>query len=803
MARRLICGFEFPYYTSTNLECSRRETQIATVPGRVTGTAFTIDHVLSDINHSYEDAIEDLNGGSAAPACEPSFSRFYIRVRQYPAAGGGVAGTGFWYLIGSSDRAQNPIISSVYGVMLSDGTLKFYSRGSTVAAATNLLGTITTPLELNVWYRVNIYTQFDTVAAGNSDATFIVQIATGDAALPAPGTPSGQSPASGTRSFSWGGSTAVAAFTGGINNQNNDGLWFGVGIGNDQIGTNLGTIDIDDWVVDNAVAPGAGYVTSHRAIAAGTYSEWLTNNHRQIRSLPEGVSTALSSNGASTRISFEVESLASKGITGTIKAFRVAGQVLAARDNWSFGIRQNGVDNYNPAAITASRVPKGWTADASVLQLSPSDDLEIIIRDGSGAGVNATMEFAALELDVEQTAPTFTPTGDIQIIEGTFVGNGGHQDITVAFPTPAVPDFIIIRPDNSGGAGTWWHAGQHTRGDGSLSMTDSLIGAIAWVGENTFTVRTGEGVNDSGETNRFFAVSDPTGRLSTKTMYYARTAVDGRDILLQDDLTFLPEAIFLNSHPTAALADRQFYRGVGHVGDLTGFLDANTAAAANIIQAIGAGTFELGTTTVQAAGVGFGAICFRTSDVFEEEVLCQVGSYTGNGIASRIIPLTLGGTGAGLVIVIPSNIEPRSLRFGSQVGTGSFQWNSATLNTTSGIVAFDLTGFTVTTGATDLNASGVVYNWIAFAGGVDFPPPDNPLIIVEPGSAILCDDCGCRMADVLAEIRTAKVTNIGGGSSGLGRTVPVVVDDRIFNVLRAQRSYVVLAENRSREVECA
>jgi len=790
MARRFTCGFETPYYSSASseIDATRSEANTYLTPGRCGGYAFTIDHASTGINYQYEHDIRDIDGGSAGAALEPSYSRFYLRIRQYPAAGGSPEGTTFWGVMGSGDILKSPIPSSVYGVVMSDGTLNFYSKGdSTIPMATNLIGTVATPLALNTWYRINIYLKFNTIVDSSdpqaSDAAMTVHI-------------------DGSLAFSFAGASPQQ-FAFGINDEANDGTWFYAGVSNQQTGLNGGIIDVDDWVIDDAVAPDEGFVTLHRPVAAGTYSEWTTNGFRSVRALPENVDTDLASSGASARISFQVESLASKGVTGTIKSVRVAGRVLAARDDWTFGLRQNGVDNYNPAAVTGSTAPIGWLVDSGTLMVSPADTLEIIVRDGSGAGVDATMDFACLVVDVEQAA--FDPQsllGDaIQVYEGTFVGTGALQDISVPFAIAAEPDLIIVKPDNAGGVGGWWHRGMGDRGDRSLAIADITSSPIAWVDSNSFTVRQSAGVNDSGETNRFIVVSDPSRRMSIPAKFSTFNTAgqeDGRTVAFSDT-NFVPVALFIDTLLSGTNA--MFYRGPGHTGDSSSRIDQDLAAAADQVQSFATGGFTAG-IGVQFAQTPYGCYALRTASVFTDNILCEVGSYTGDDAASRDIPLALtGASAAGFVMVVPHNTGIRCCRFGSQAGTGSYRWSSATLNTTTGITAFDVDSFTVTTGAVNLNAAGVIYDYVVFGVGID--AEFTGVLSVAQAAAAIASVGYFGFTGVGAVAQAVAAISAAGAllKSCNCHQFIVPFEDRFMGIVKENRFTFVAVDDRNTEIE--
>lgn len=129
-----------------------------------------------------------------------------------------------------------------------------------------------------------------------------------------------------------------------------------------------------------------------------------------------------------------------------------------------------------------------------------------------------------------------------------------------------------------------------------------------------------------------------------------------------------------------------------------------TALVADRIQSFGANGFTLGTNAqVNGGGTTYHWIAFKAV-----AGVMKVGSYTGNGSASRSI------TGVGYApeyaAVLPAGAQRANHRFAGM--TRGFQFDNDTGSTTR-VTALDADGFTVGNNA-DVNTNGSTYHYITF-----------------------------------------------------------------------------------------
>jgi len=143
----------------------------------------------------------------------------------------------------------------------------------------------------------------------------------------------------------------------------------------------------------------------------------------------------------------------------------------------------------------------------------------------------------------------------------------------------------------------------------------------------------------------------------------------------------------------------------------------SSASDADRIQALGAGTAELGTTVAQAGGQvdqAFWAGRVSTGDPNETRLMA-VTSYVGNGGASRNITLNLSGSSPVFAIVVPTNATAKAYRVsGDTTGRVTASGNALA----NSITALGTDQITV---GTALNANGVTYDVWAIRTGTVTP----------------------------------------------------------------------------------
>jgi hypothetical protein len=137
-------------------------------------------------------------------------------------------------------------------------------------------------------------------------------------------------------------------------------------------------------------------------------------------------------------------------------------------------------------------------------------------------------------------------------------------------------------------------------------------------------------------------------------------------------------------------------------------------SAADRIQAVGAGTVQFGTTI----GHGNGDMAFwagRVSDGLSSARLMAVASYVGDGTASRLIPVNLGGQAPVLALVVPTSQAARIYRVGGDTAGRNTSTGGAVANSVTALAADQ-----ITVGAA-LNATGVTYDVWAITTGTVAP----------------------------------------------------------------------------------
>jgi hypothetical protein len=207
----------------------------------------------------------------------------------------------------------------------------------------------------------------------------------------------------------------------------------------------------------------------------------------------------------------------------------------------------------------------------------------------------------------------------------------------------------------------------------------------------------------SNPSNQLTAASSFTRDFATGT--YGGNGTDNRNVT---GLGFQPDLVMVK----ATTAQGTVIRTRTMTGDASKPLFGTTSLAANRIQALNAGGFEVGTdATVNALGTTYQWVAATTSPG-----TVSVGSYTGDGLSSR----TISGLGYSpeAVLLMPADAGAPVLRFAPM--TTGFQFTSGT-GVASSITGLGADGFTVGNSAS-ANANNTAYHWVTLnevAGAVD------------------------------------------------------------------------------------
>jgi YD repeat-containing protein len=459
------------------------------------------------------------------------------------------------------------------------------------------------------------------------------------------------------------------------------------------------------------------------AAGEGSYAEWAGGQPdwraRAAGGGSGGFMNPVTTNVAGKRISYRMESMVSRGITGKIGAVLVGVRMSnAVSPNTRAFVKRNGVETTLTNLVLQNHQFRWYrVAESGWL---PTDTVEI----GLTSGDNMTNSLHAVALLVEHNTPEPAPLIDttVRAVTVNYTGNGGAQ--TVDFGgIDLVPTALFVMPV-TGANGLkplwWWNS---RLGAGSFTESIASFGKV-WPRRGEFHVvqSAGGSYNESGVDYVAIALFDPSGRYvipfaaskpATEDNYthYLRWPQTGALAS-----TFTPDFVFGGAafNASSDTVKASLYRGPGHGGDLTATLGLAQASAADRIQAVGAGTVQFGTTI----GYGNGDMAFwagRVSDGVSSARLMAVASYVGDGTASRAIPLTLGNEAPVFALVVPTNAAARIYRVSGDSTGRNTSSGSAVANSVTALAADQITV------GTALNATGVTYDVWAITTGTVAP----------------------------------------------------------------------------------
>jgi hypothetical protein len=456
--------------------------------------------------------------------------------------------------------------------------------------------------------------------------------------------------------------------------------------------------------------------------AAGTYSQWPNGQPdwraRSAIVSPNGFLNPVMPTAVGQKVSYRIESMLSRGITGNIGAVLVGVRMQSASVNTKAFVRRNGVDTVLTDLALATQnfrwyrvAQSGW---------NPTDVIEVgVTADATSNSLNS------VALLVEHNTPEPEPslTTMARVVKVPYTGNGGAQ--TIDFGVDRVPTVMFVMPEAGGPSNTvpvWWWDSRV----GAGLMTQSTVDfARIWPQRGKFhAVHTNvNSVNANGVNYVAIALFDPSGR------YVIPFAINKGSTPTDDDYThylrkpltgalastFTPEFVFGGASfgITSDTSRAALYRGPGHAPDLTGKLGAGAQAAdLDRIQTLGAGTVQFG-NGIDGANGDMAFWAGRVNDGVSSERLMAVTSYVGDGTASRNITLSLNGGSPVLVFVVPTNPAAKVFRVNGDT-TGRNTANGAAV--ANSITALGSNQITV---GTALNMNNVTYDvWAIKTGQV-------------------------------------------------------------------------------------
>lgn len=746
--RRWIDGFELPpdgeggSGTATEQQCSRHASR------HVQGFGLAMRSSVTTRTHT------TVENGAAAPAS--SWERFYVRVRAAPAAA-----TTLWASHGSVEA-------------LSGLTLQITPTGSIAVNRANnvgtlaLLGTVAIPGGLHTWARIDILLSFGTGAR-------VIVYVNGVSALDV------TFETTGAAGIAIAGRTHVNSVIG-------------------DTGANTLACDVDDWMCADQptnllgldwTTGSAMVVVSATGLAASNLN-WSGDWRAALQNPTESAAalTKLTTTTAGARLAVTTDAAltldAMPNGTGVV-AMIVAAFNQTPGGNGTLGWTMNGVDTL-AAIVQAGVLSWQHVMYRPVLGQTPVDvtPLELVHVKGSGAGASDVAGLCAVAEvlgvfgaeDIVATgaakpttiplplgphnAPyprspwalkTTAPQSPVMIKSGSYVGNDVGQDLI--FDAPVA--FFWVRPVTGDTGGTkWWTSllGAHT--SGSQSHQTNLMPqacadpSFAPAGEDTLQQRyllriSGNSTQNNavGVTYQYIAFCDPGMRfLINGALTNPKGTADQATSLVHP--SFTPQAGFFWQEVVGATGTvRLYYKGPGHASASLSPLSAAEQTSSLIFTGPGVISSQSALHLAVCNQIAFAV--FRKDDHSGDAGVprvVQLGSYVGDGNASRTIALSPASARRPLwAIVVPHN-GAAIMRDAGHTGTTSTLLPS-TANAATGIVGGDIDTLLI---GIALNANGITYDLFVFPG--DTTPgnggwsPPGTFVPVEPDTPNVADGPG-------------------------------------------------------------
>ena len=758
--RRWIDGFEVPSFGEggggQGLHSSRDASR-------------TVDGLGFAYRANSNDGKLHLTAASPGPWPYQSWERFYIRLRTLPSG----SDDNIWGAKGATS-AGTALLCNVS----TTGTLKFYDKGN--AAYPGVLLGSTSPLALNVWYRVDLYIAFP--SNGLMSATLGVYI-------------------NGTQVLDIFETQTGSGFASVQQHQSST-------IGSDASATSHGLeADFDDWInaapvnIFSTAYPGLDLLSgSHVQLVRPTgfdpsTSPGWTGDWRLLNAIGSGAGVVSTAPGAILAVTtdYTLQQLGCVAIN--------VGTVALLSPGAGPGAIGRAGSTLVPAVFTtgtwASMVPPFSQYSTvfnllDVRNLPPISSVSLTVQASSSAG---TSSFSALfgvaeflgQFGVEDSNPASpvsgvpfpglhnapypslaaaqTPTPTIQAVRaaaGIYIGNNIGQDIFEKIPA----HWWWVRPLSGSNDGVIWYStmvGAHGQVNEAIK-SDFMPQAKLVAGvPNMQTSGSLAQANANAVSYQWIAISDVGHRVMLNGAFSHATGLASAVNALSDP-SFLPNAVFLFLENYGGSTSTHYYKGSGHAGVTASLLNAAVSAS---IASLAAGSItskiaihtDVPQTTYSA---------WRTAD---GSGMCSgvvaIGSYVGNGGASQIIPLALNGSSPLFALVVPHDAGSW-FRDPSHTGVTSSPVGGAP--TTGGITGGDVNAMTI---GTSLNTNLTVYDYFAIGGEIapgSWSPNTNDLL----GNIVPITLCGevPPPTPVLGALSGTVTALIGGAPIA---NVPIIV----------------------------
>ncbi len=287
-------------------------------------------------------------------------------------------------------------------------------------------------------------------------------------------------------------------------------------------------------------------------------------------------------------------------------------------------------------------------------------------------------------------------SGTFSFKQGSYLGTGAAFSVTDLGFTP---DVVIVK---RGGAEYSIMRMSLHGGDVSYHLTSTaaaISGAITSIDADGFSIGTSLVANTSGAVHYWQAFGNAynphtnSGAADFAVGAYQGNGIDNRSVTT---VPFQPDLIV----GRAASSATAVMRTSAHAGDTTSYF-STTNDAANMYQSFLPNGFQVGTSTVNVAGISNFWFAFKAGANF------QTGSYTGDGINNRTI--SIAGFRPDIVWVNRSASQAAVMKTTSILANNSESFANIAATSTA-ILEMTGGGFTVGVGA-PVNTSGGVYRY--------------------------------------------------------------------------------------------
>lgn len=407
-----------------------------------------------------------------------------------------------------------------------------------------------------------------------------------------------------------------------------------------------------------------------------------------------------------------------------------ATNATAASTNPIFAINESYGDSGSFFSATANAVNQIQALEADGFQVGNN-----VAVNGSTSDTHYYVAFKGI------TDPT--PSGTFKMAVGTYTGNGTGQSITgLGFK----PDLVIVK-NNSNQHGVFKTSLMATDSSSYFaSATANIESAIRSIDSDGFTIGVNAVVNTSGNTYQWQAFGNafnPHTNTGSSDFIIGAYYGSGTDTRLINRLPYALDLVAIKSITNAGAGT---FRISPMAGDLSTYF-ANTADAANGIQAINANSFEIGTgVTVNTSAVTYFWFGFKSGTNF------AVNTYTGNGTSQNI---TFIGFQPDLVWAKSNTTVNGVFKPSSLAGVDS-QSFAAVANANNNITGLISGGFSVGAG-TGANQNAVAYRYAAWKIPVELGTL-NVDIVDSGGSSVTSPSMDFSAIDTTFSCQTTTAT---------------------------------------------